>query len=77
MRQNAGPVRIQYKQAGVEQAAECMVMSGDLGSQVGAVCVCIHLSIWLPSCPFECVSICLSAYLCESTAVAHRSSDRF
>lgn len=47
--QKAGPVHIQCKQAGVEQAAECMVMSGDLGSQVGAVCASICLSVCLPA----------------------------
>lgn len=51
--QKAGPVRIQCKQAGLEQSAERMVMSADLGSQV-----CLQVCLFSASLP-----ICLSAGL--------------
>ena len=42
----AAPVRIQLKQPlGLEPAAERMAMSGDLGSQVCLICLC--LCTWL------------------------------
>ena len=77
--QKAGPVRIQCKQAGVEQAAECMVMSGDLGSQVCAICLCIHVFVWLPSCPFHvcsCVRLPVCVPVLQSAILARTGIDR-
>ena len=60
--QKFAPVRIQCKQAGLDQPAERMVMSGDLGSQVClSFCLLICLSVHAFVCLFVRTSVCLFA----------------